>query len=81
MKRLLLGAILYLTLPLPALAANIDLTFSTAGKVDTAEVVLGFNDNVTLFYEEARNYEAGTIETVQGVTFSFSFDLKKEESR
>ena len=78
-KKAVLIAILYLSLPLPVLAANIDLTFAVEGKVDRGEVVLKLSDRVKLFYEEERDRENRTIETVKGITFSFNFDLKKGE--
>lgn len=74
MKRLIL---LLLILPSTPYASNLDLTFSTEGQVNRGEAVLTLNDHLELFYEEEHNNEAGKITTVKGVTFSFSFDLKK----
>lgn len=79
MRRLLLVALLALSLPSPVLGANIAFTLSAEDNVNTGEVVLTLNDRLTVFYEEARNYEDGTRETLKGVTINFNFDLKKGE--
>ena len=76
MYKAILFALLALTLPSPLLAANIALTLSSEDKVNKGEVVLTLNDRLKLFYEEARNYEDDTRETLKGVTINFNFDLK-----
>ena len=75
MKSILL--ILMLSLPSQLFAANLDLTFSVEGQVNKGEAVLTLNDHIEVFYEEEHDREAGKINTLKGVTFSFNFDLKK----
>lgn len=75
MKKLILIALL--VFPTSLCAATLDLTFSVEDVIDKGVVILTLTDNLGFFYEEARNSEKGTIETVKGVTFSFSFDIKK----
>ena len=80
-KRLLLIALLALTLPSPLLAANLALTLSVEGKVNKGEAVLKLNDRLKVFYKDSRNYEDDTREVLKGVTINFSFNLKKGESK
>ena len=77
MKGLLI--LIMLSLPSQLFAANLDLTFSVEGQVNKGEAVLTLNDHLEVFYEEEHDREAGKINTVKGVTFSFSFDLKKRD--
>lgn len=74
MKRLLL---LLMLLPSTLYAGNLDLTFSVEGQVDKGEAVLTLNEHLEVFYEKSRDKESGKTTTLNGVTFSFSFDWKK----
>ena len=76
MKRLIL--LLMLLLPANLYASGFDLTFTEEEHIKTGEAVIKVNDRVKFFYIEAHDQELGTIDTTKGVTFSFSFDLKKE---